>query len=308
MFFNMKIIIKVINIIFLFLFLNSVVFGQNNYELLKKYIKSDDFSNAAKTLQKILAKEDLPDLKAWIKCGDIYLESRKYYSALHFYASAQSKFEIMSEALNLEDIGIDEDQMESTINNKIKAIYDALKLPASVPFFRDDKEQIMPEDKYYMYLAETSVIPNDSIVRLLPQPYINSELSSTIESHLEESADLQGAQNGDENGTDNNNEEEYVEPKSFTEVDVDPFIDLEKLHKSIVYPSSARTKKIEGVVILNVLVDEEGTPVKCEVVRTENSVLNQAAIDAVMKSKFKPALINNEAVSCWIDIPVEFKL
>lgn len=303
----MKIFNKIINIFFLFLVLNTIAFGQNNYDLLKKYIKSDDIGNAAKTLQKILTKEDLPDLKTWIKCGDIYLESRKYYSALHFYASAQSKFEIMSEALNLEDIGIDEDQMESTINNKIKAIYDALKLPASVPFFRDDKEQIMSEEKYYLYLAETSVVPNDSIFRLIPQPYINSELASTIEAHLEESADLQGAQNGDENGNDNN-DEEFVEPKSFTEVDVDPLIDLEKLHKSIVYPSSARTKKIEGVVILNVLVDEEGTPIKCEVVRTENSILNQAAIDAVMKSKFKPAMLNNEAVPCWIDIPVEFKL
>jgi TonB family protein len=285
---------------------NSTVFSQNNYDLLKKFIKSDDFANAAKILQKILTKEDLPDLRAWIKCGDIYLEARKYYSALHFYASAQSKFEVMSEALNLDDIGIDEDQMESTISNKIKAIYDALKLPASIPFFKEDTEQILPEDKYYSYLAETAVIPNDSIIRLIPQPYVNSELSSTVEAHLEETADLQGAQNGDENGTDT--KEEFVEPKSFTEVDIDPVIDLEKLHKSIVYPTSARTKKIEGVVILNVLVDDQGTPVKCEVVRTENSILNQAAIDAVMKSKFKPAMLKNEAVPCWIDIPVEFKL
>lgn len=302
----MNIKIKIVKILLAHIFMVSALYGQNNFDLLKKYIKEDDFGNAAKTLQKILTKEDVPDLKAWIKCGDIYLESRKYFAALHFYSSAKAKFELMSEALNLGDIGIDEEQTERAIDNKIKAIYDALNLPAGIPFFKEETEQTMPEDKYYMYLAETSVVPNDSVIKMIPQPYVNSELSATIEAHLEESADLMGAQNGDENGDENG--EEYEEPKSFTEVDVDPVIDLEKLHKSIIYPSSAKTKKIEGVVILNVLVDDEGTPVKCEVVRTENSILNQAAIDAVMKSKFKPALINNEPVPCWIDIPVEFKI
>ncbi len=302
----MNIAIKYAGFIFAFLFLYSLADGQNNYDALKKNIKDKDIPGAARTLQKILAKEDVPDLKAWVKCGDIYLESKLYFSALHFYASAREKFDLMSDALDLRDFGIDEEQMEKSLDNKIKAIYDALKLPHNIPFFKDESEQTMPDDKYYLYLAETVTLPNDSIFSRISLNYVNSELSSTIEAHLEESADLMGAQNGDENG--GNNDEEYEEPKSFTEVDTDPIIDLEKPHKSIVYPASAKTKRLEGVVILNVLVDDEGSPVKCEVVRTENSIFNQAAIDAVMKSKFKPALLNNEPVPCWIDIPVEFRL
>ncbi len=295
-----------------FFVLSGICFSQGNYDQLKKFIKSDDYVNAGKTLQKILAKEDIPDIKAWLKCGDIYLEARKYFSALIMYATAKSNFDLVADAMSDEEIGFDEDDMERIINTKLKAVFDALKLPPTTLVFNENNEQTMPDEKYYLFLAETGKTPNDSIAAKLPQPYITSETGATVESHLEEMADMIGAQNDDDNGDAANNgeveEEVYVEPKSFTEVDVDPFIDLEKLYKSIIYPTSAKTKHIEGVVIVNILVDEEGNPVKCEVVRSDNNILNQAAIDALMKSKFKPALLNNEPVPCWIDIPVEFKL
>jgi len=75
-----------------------------------------------------------------------------------------------------------------------------------------------------------------------------------------------------------------------------------------IYPESARRAGIEGTVWMNVWVDERGNVSKAQIQRSDNKVLNQAAIDAAMQWKFKPAQENGHSVKAWVTIPFKFKL
>lgn len=71
------------------------------------------------------------------------------------------------------------------------------------------------------------------------------------------------------------------------------------------YPEMARDGKIQGRVILHVLVGTDGRVKKIKVIRSITH-LDQAAKDAVRQWIFKPALRNGEAVAVWVEVPVEF--
>jgi len=75
------------------------------------------------------------------------------------------------------------------------------------------------------------------------------------------------------------------------------------------YPLLARRMKLEGTVILQVLVSSAGKP---EIVRlgksSGSSVLDQAAITAVQSWSFMPAREGNDPISAWVDVPLRFRL
>jgi len=73
------------------------------------------------------------------------------------------------------------------------------------------------------------------------------------------------------------------------------------------YPLFAREARIEGDVLLHVLVGKDGHVKDIKVVRGVTG-LNDAAIDAVKMWIFKPALSNNKPVAVWIEIPIPFRL
>ena len=87
-----------------------------------------------------------------------------------------------------------------------------------------------------------------------------------------------------------------------------PSVDMEYLYKNLVYPEEAKKKGIEGKVLLNVFVDKRGMPQLFEVVESDSEIFNQAAIDAAMKTIYCPAVMNNQVVGKWLNVPIEFKL
>jgi len=94
----------------------------------------------------------------------------------------------------------------------------------------------------------------------------------------------------------------------FIPVEKDPYIDLNELQKKIQYPEIARRAGIEGKVLIRVLVDKDGKPKKHRVEYSDNEQLNEAAVKAVMASVFTPAIQNDRPVTCWVTIPVTFRL
>ena len=94
----------------------------------------------------------------------------------------------------------------------------------------------------------------------------------------------------------------------FMPVDKEPYIDLAELQKRIVYPEIARRAGIEGSVSIRVLVDKKGLPKKYIIEATDSDLLNKAAIDAVMSSRFTPAIQGNQPLDCWISIPINFRM
>ncbi|MBF0132691.1 MAG: energy transducer TonB [Magnetococcales bacterium] len=76
-----------------------------------------------------------------------------------------------------------------------------------------------------------------------------------------------------------------------------------------VYPSLARRRGWEGLVLLHVEVDEMGHPQRVEIKQSSGfPILDRAAVDAVNRWQFVPARRGGVAVGGWVDVPVQFRL
>jgi protein TonB len=73
------------------------------------------------------------------------------------------------------------------------------------------------------------------------------------------------------------------------------------------YPELARQSETEGVVLVQIGVNEFGDVIEATVVQGV-PMLNQAAIQAVMQWKFRPAKQRDQAVPVRIVVPIRFTL
>jgi len=76
-----------------------------------------------------------------------------------------------------------------------------------------------------------------------------------------------------------------------------------------VYPQAARQKGYEGLVLISVEILENGASGQLIVKKSSGyAVLDQAALRAVKKWKFIPAVKNNVRIRTWGDVPIRFVL
>lgn len=102
--------------------------------------------------------------------------------------------------------------------------------------------------------------------------------------------------------------EEVPDIDEFIPVEKEPNVDLAELQKKIVYPELAKKAGIEGQVIVRVLVGKNGKPKDAKIQVSDSEYLDKAALDAVMKSVFTPAIQNGQPIVCWVSIPIKFRL
>jgi protein TonB len=74
------------------------------------------------------------------------------------------------------------------------------------------------------------------------------------------------------------------------------------------YSEEARKAKFQGTVLLSVVVDEKGNPRDLRVVRPLGLGLDEKAIEAVMKWRFRPGLKDGRAVPVSAYVEVNFRL
>jgi len=74
------------------------------------------------------------------------------------------------------------------------------------------------------------------------------------------------------------------------------------------YSEEARKAKLQGVVRLALVVDERGNPTQIRVTTPLGLGLDQKAIEAVQKWKFKPGLKDGKAVAVQASVEVNFRL
>lgn len=74
-----------------------------------------------------------------------------------------------------------------------------------------------------------------------------------------------------------------------------------------VYPEEAKRKRIQGSVLLEVLVNEQGEVAKSIVLRGD-SLLAQAAVDAVRQWRYQPFLLDNKPIAVIGTVLVTFVL
>jgi serine/threonine-protein kinase len=73
------------------------------------------------------------------------------------------------------------------------------------------------------------------------------------------------------------------------------------------YPEIAKKQKVEGAVMMNVLITETGKIGDVKVVSSASPLLDQAAIDAVRQWVFEPATKKGVKVKVWLPIQLSFK-
>ena len=75
------------------------------------------------------------------------------------------------------------------------------------------------------------------------------------------------------------------------------------------YPEIAQEAGIEGTVFIQAFIDKKGRVIETTIIKgIPNTGLDEAAIEAIRKTHFRPAKQRARAVGVWISIPVNFKL
>ena len=105
-------------------------------------------------------------------------------------------------------------------------------------------------------------------------------------------------------------EEEEVEPAFFVAVEEmpEPIGGIGAIQKLIVYPEIAKRAGVQGRVYVKAFVNENGTVQKVELIKGIGAGCDEAAMEAVQKTKFKPGKQRGKAVKVQVTVPVLFKL
>jgi len=100
------------------------------------------------------------------------------------------------------------------------------------------------------------------------------------------------------------------EPVFFVAVEdqPEPVGGIEAIQSKIVYPEIAKRAGVQGRVFIKAFVNEVGDVVKAEVIKGIGAGCDEAAVDAVMKTKFKPGRQRGKNVKVQVSIPIIFKL
>jgi TonB family protein len=74
------------------------------------------------------------------------------------------------------------------------------------------------------------------------------------------------------------------------------------------YTEIARKARIQGVVIVQAIIDKEGNVTNVKVLKGLPMGLEEAAVEAIKSWKFKPATLNGKPVTVYYNLTVNFKL
>jgi protein TonB len=75
------------------------------------------------------------------------------------------------------------------------------------------------------------------------------------------------------------------------------------------YPEIAQEAGIEGTVVVQVFIDKKGRVQDTVILKgIPNTGLDEAAVKAIRKTRFRPAKQRERPVGVWISIPVNFRL
>jgi TonB family protein len=75
----------------------------------------------------------------------------------------------------------------------------------------------------------------------------------------------------------------------------------------IKYPAEAKKAGITGKIIIKVLISKTGLVLESEMVKSIPG-LDEAAIEAIKKVRFKPGKFEGKPVEVWIRIPISFEI
>lgn len=144
--------------------------------------------------------------------------------------------------------------------------------PAPMPQLERVPEVVMPD----LPQIETAVAPSPSAIRAAPPPVAQAQSESR-----KKTEDAQ---------------------------ETPPRFDADYLNNPVpVYPNMSRRLREAGTTELRVRVSNTGEPLEIQLFKSSGySRLDEAALAAVKKWKFQPAMRNGKAAEGWVWIPLQF--
>lgn len=101
------------------------------------------------------------------------------------------------------------------------------------------------------------------------------------------------------------NKKQFVEKVSEMPI---PIGGMNAIAINVHYPEIAKRAGIQGRVFVKAFIDEEGNVAATEIIKGIGSGCDQAAIEAIQKTKFHPGKENGKPVKVQVSIPIMFKL
>ncbi len=94
------------------------------------------------------------------------------------------------------------------------------------------------------------------------------------------------------------------------EIDIcpEPIGGLEEIESNIIYPALARQYRLEGSVLITAKINQRGIPESVKVIKGLGLGCDEAAVEAVKKTKFIPGELNGEIVATDVTFKLNFKI
>ena len=82
----------------------------------------------------------------------------------------------------------------------------------------------------------------------------------------------------------------------------------EKLYEFVEYPAIAREASLEGTVVVQLVIEKDGTPSNVGVLKSVHEILDKAAVSAIEQIRFNPGKQRGQPVRVKMAIPIRFKI
>ncbi|MDZ7625355.1 MAG: energy transducer TonB [Ignavibacteriaceae bacterium] len=181
------------------------------------------------------------------------------------------------------------------------------------------QEFVIPENVQLIEEEEQTQTKEQVIKQILPTP--PPELPMPIETPVTEFAENNSVEDEiEQEDIIQVNEQPALPPKKETEIEEEtgyfvaveempePLGGLKSIQEKIVYPEIALRARVEGKVFVKAFVDETGKVTSAEIVKGIGAGCDEAAIDAVLQTKFSPGKQRGRPIKVQVTIPIVFKL
>ncbi len=200
---------------------------------------------------------------------------------------------------------------------EIGLIFSLLIVIAAFQYFpRFEREKIIPENPQELIEVEdVEITKQESAPPPPPKPLIPIELAA--ETALEDIEIAQTELDVDENVAPpaapppiEEKEEEETEPVFFVAVEEmpAPIGGIEGIQSKITYPDIAKRAGVQGRVYVKAYVNENGDVTTVELMKGIGAGCDEAAMEAVKETKFKPGKQRGKPVKVQVTVSILFKL
>lgn len=98
-------------------------------------------------------------------------------------------------------------------------------------------------------------------------------------------------------------------PTEFLVLDSEPVpLNYDEVRNLIRYPEVAREAGFEGMVQVQILVNEMGEPILYRIASSPTELLSEAVSQEVNVMRFEPATLSGNAKTAWVTIPFRFQM